>query len=585
MHRPEGVSYRDHGIIICPPLGYEQIHSHRTLRHLADTLAAARFAAVRFDFHGTGDSSGWDEDPDRVTVWLANFRDAHHWLRQQLGCRRISTIGLRLGAMLAAQAALEQPLDSLLLWAPVVKGRSYVRETKALSLTSSGNLPRSAATTGEIESAGFVLTEQTVRDLSCLDLLQGRPLCRRALILSRDDTPQDTHLLEHYKAHGIETTQVAVPGYADMMAEPHFCKVPSTAINTIVDWLSTNSLDSDQSEEGCSAVDSLLPGTEMPGMPSSGYSAPSPQRLRERVLSISSQPHLFGILTEPLQPPRKELPIIVLINAGSCYRAGPNRLYVFLARLLAGQGFRCLRMDLCGLGDSICPDSSRENDPYPATAFRDIDITLEYLTGHLGVERAVLMGLCSGAYAAFQSAVQMPNPALVESVLINPLTFYWREGMSLESTPASQLKSFQDSMASARQVEKWLKLLSGRSKLGIKGALRMLVQRFRLRRQRVTEGERNTAGPSTHPLHEDLTGDLQRVAKAGRHLACFFSRSDPGYGLLTLDAGRKVHEMRRDGRMSVYFIEDADHTFSRRAARCALGQALTQHFVQRYPVR
>ena len=58
-------------------------------------------------------------------------------------------------------------------------------------------------------------------------------------------------------------------------------------------------------------------------------------------------------------------------------------------------------LDLAGLGDSVCPDSTRENDPYPATAFRDIAGTLNHLQSQLGVRKVVLMGLCSGAYAAF----------------------------------------------------------------------------------------------------------------------------------------------------------------------------------------
>jgi hypothetical protein len=176
---------------------------------------------------------------------------------------------------------------------------------------------------------------------------------------------------------------------------------------------------------------------------------------------------------------------------------------------------------------------------------------------------------------------------LVESVLINPLTFFWRAGMSLEASPAERLRSFRQSLQSVWQPVKWLKLLSGRSKLGIVGALRVLVERWRLGkppgRQAAVGGREATADhyPS-HPLQEDLPGDLARAVKAGRHLACFFARSDPGYGILTLYARRAVKELLREGSMSVHFLEDADHTFSRRGPRRALEEAITEHLGRRY---
>jgi len=117
--------------------------------------------------------------------------DARAWLTQHLGCRRITLAGLRLGATLAALSTAEEAVDGLLLWAPVVKGRSYAREMKALSLTASaGATP--AEPTNVIEAAGFVLTEQTARELGRLDLLQSRPHCGRVLILGAATTPRLT---------------------------------------------------------------------------------------------------------------------------------------------------------------------------------------------------------------------------------------------------------------------------------------------------------------------------------------------------------------------------------------------------------
>ncbi len=440
LHCPDRPTHAGHGVVLCPPLGHEQVHAHRSLRHLADACARAGYPTLRLDYHGTGDSAGSDEDPDRWATWLRNVRDAQTWMRRHLSCERLSLIGVRLGAALAALAA--ESVEILILWAPVVKGRSYVREMKALSLAAGG----APAATGDLEPAGFVLTEQTAQDLGRLDLLQCRPSCRRVLILARDDMAADTRLLEHLQALGIDAEQCPAAGYADMMAEPHYTRVPHEAIARAVDWLGT--------PEGS---DRPIPSAE--DWPTQALLAP---KLRESAVRIGRQ-ELFGIVSESAVPASASLPFIILVNAGSAYRVGPNRLYVSLARHLAGCGFRCLRLDLGGLGDSPSADPERENDPYPATAFRDVDLAIS----HLDAERVVLMGLCSGAYVAFQSAARLPSPALVEALPINPLTFCWRDGMSLEASPAERLKHFRERITAALQPRKWLKLLSGRSKLGI----------------------------------------------------------------------------------------------------------------------
>ncbi len=136
LHQGESSSRCQRGVIICAPPGYEQIHSHRSLRHLADALAEAGFPVMRFDLHGTGDSDGVDEDADRHATWMANLRSAIDWMRGELGCAEVSVIGIRLGATLAAQVAAAEAVADLVLWAPVVKGRAYVRDMRFLSKTA-----------------------------------------------------------------------------------------------------------------------------------------------------------------------------------------------------------------------------------------------------------------------------------------------------------------------------------------------------------------------------------------------------------------------------------------------------------------
>jgi pimeloyl-ACP methyl ester carboxylesterase len=583
LHRPErGITA--HGVILCPPVGHEQVHSHRGLRHLADALARAGYPTLRLDYHGTGDSAGSDTDADLCATRIANIQDAHRWMTRSLGCSRITLVGLRLGALLAAEAAKNCPVDGLVLWAPVGKGRSYVREMKALALTTSA-LPTLAGahqsiTEEDLEPAGFVLTAETARNLSQLDLAQARPQCRRVLILERDDVPSDLRLLETLQSLAVPTQQIRVPGYTALMAEPHHTQVPTAAIAHIVEWLGTAPL----SEPGLAGADQSTTG--MTQDPEGPTELALPQEgLRERILHLGAAGNLFGIVSEPISPAPEHLPWVVLLNAGSSYRVGPNRLSTLLARQLAAGGFRCVRLDLRGLGDSDAADPTRENHPYPETTFQDIALALDHLHTQLGARRAVLMGLCSGAYAAFQSAARLPSPLLVEGIAINPLTFYWKDGMSLDVSPAEQLETNRAVLSSLLDPSKWVKVLMGRSKRGILGSLRSLGEAIwsRLRSRAPVRTFPDEPVLLSHPTEENLPGDLDRIVNAGRHMAFFFARSDPGHLLLAAHAGRKVAQLCSTGHLSLHFMDAADHTFSRRAARATLGQTLKEYLLQRYP--
>jgi alpha-beta hydrolase superfamily lysophospholipase len=582
------------GVVLCPPVGYEQVHAHRTLRRLADELARAGLSVLRFDYHATGDSAGADEDPDRVATWLANVRDALAWLRGRLRGAPVSLFGLRLGAALALRAACEDEVESLVLWAPAA-GRSFVREMKALA--AAGDAAGGPAQ-GEIEAAGFVLTRQTAEALLGLDPLSCAPRCRRVLLASRDEGGEG-RLHDHLAGQGCAVERFCLAGYAEMLAEPHFTRVPQEAVARTVAWLSPPPFrPSDRIHRGDRRGKAKEAELSLPHLSSSAVSGISAVKsfqvvyeknaggegvlVRETPLTLRRQPCLFGVLGEPEAGPAADLPAVVLLNAGSAHRVGPGRLYVHLARRLAADGFRCLRLDLAGLGDSAPAGGARENDPYPATAFADIQDALDHLGAQRGVRRVVLMGLCAGAYAAFQAAVHLSSPLLVESVLINPLTFYWQDGTPLDAPAEVRRQALGYYLASALRPGRWLRLLSGRSRIGLAGAARLLLEHWRQRPAGRGPGLDGPGGLQGHPPGGDLAADLGRVARAGRRLTLVFARSDPGYGLLTFQAGRTVRRLRRAGALGLSFIDDADHTFSRRAGRGRLLDAIASGLLGRY---
>ena len=183
---------QDCAVVLCNPLGYEYIHSHRSLRHLADELATNGFPTLRFDYHGTGDSPGDDLDPDRLDCWVQNIKTALLEAKALSGCSQVCLAGLRMGATLAALVASEVEVPYLVLWHPCVNGRHYVREMQALALLSDsgGEQPKPAAE-GVIESAGFVMSTETAEQLKKVNLLKLRLQVQQALIIGRDDLAED----------------------------------------------------------------------------------------------------------------------------------------------------------------------------------------------------------------------------------------------------------------------------------------------------------------------------------------------------------------------------------------------------------
>ena len=115
------------GAVLCYPWGPEYVHAHRVMRQLAIRLASAGIHTLRFDFFGTGDSAGEMVDADLGT-WEADIELAIEELLDIVGSARLTLIGLRLGATLAARVAARRPrdVDTLVLWDPILSGPDYL---------------------------------------------------------------------------------------------------------------------------------------------------------------------------------------------------------------------------------------------------------------------------------------------------------------------------------------------------------------------------------------------------------------------------------------------------------------------------
>ena len=214
-------------------------------------------------------------------------------------------------------------------------------------------------------------------------------------------------------------------------------------------------------------------------------------------------------------------------------------------------------------------------------------LVCEYLHAQQPARSIVLLGLCSGAYVAFQSAAQLPHSAIIESILINPLVFFWKEGMTINDTNTDQLVAWREYWNAIFKWSQWKMLLTGRMRTGFAGSLKRFAGHVKPRflssgRPATQKGKSTPPSGCTHPARKDLPGDLSRIVAAERTLAMFVSDNDPGYFLLMYQARRKAAQLMKQGRLQCRFIHQADHTFSTAQARQTFYQSLTDYMHHRF---
>jgi len=200
-HAPETSRAAPAGVVICQPFGHEYIRAHRALRNLAVRLSGAGLHVMRFDYYGSGDSAG-EGDEATLAQWKADVGSAIDELKDMSDLSRVSLIGVRLGATLAAVAFAERKdVDTMVLWDPVVRGEDYLREILDLQSRWLRNrrwvkVPRAWPESAEL--IGFPLTAGLRAELERLDLLAVNrwPAKRVTVATSRgvDAAPLVAHL-------------------------------------------------------------------------------------------------------------------------------------------------------------------------------------------------------------------------------------------------------------------------------------------------------------------------------------------------------------------------------------------------------
>ncbi len=534
-----GAAPQGTGVVMCRPVGYEGVCSYETFTRLAEKLAAAGFPVLRFDYHGTGDSPGDDAGPGQVGTWLADIAAAMAELPRLSGCRDLALFGVRTGATLAATvAASQQPgVAGVVWWAPCATGRAFVRELRATGAPHGGD-----AAPG-LEAMGTVYTAQTLADLQALDIRGfAAPPAPRALIVDRDDLPGPGPLPDAYRKAGIDTTVSSWPGYAAMMTDPHEAGVPDATLDAIVAWLGqAPPRDESMAPQAVAAAQTL----------------PEPAVARigsvvERPMSFGESPRLFGVLAEPAEPGPQAETAVLMLNVGTTHRVGPGRLYVKLSRALAAQGLRALRFDMAGIGDSRLDAASPQSRLYSKQSINDVAEALAALSAQ-GVKRFVLVGLCSGAYAAYQTA--RADLRVAGLVLLNPRRLDWPEGETLEQALWRSYKPVTYYLGALFHPATYQRLL--RREVDLRRVLDRLVTIAREHVARWTSRALRRTPPDT-----DVLGGVRALVGRGTDLLLVVAEGDYGLEYLEHHFGPDGNRLRGEPRFQMRKVAGADHTLS-----------------------
>lgn len=547
-------------MVVCNPFGFEAVCMHRSLRQVAIAAAGAGVPTLRFDYAGSGHSAGEDGDEgDLVPRWVASVHSAIDVVKRATGAARVVLLGVRLGAVLATLAACERDdVHGLLLLAPVVRGRAYLRELRMLG----GAATAPAADDGRqaLESAGFVLSPATCVAISTLDLRSlPRAPAARVVIAERDDLPDPGDLAPAWQRLGVQAASRRWPGYAAMADDPQRAVVSRPIVEgvlaTLQDW---------QREAPRGPARGADWGVSSMTDPRSGAWAESAVQI-----DAGEGAALFGVMCRPApgQWPM-EGPAVLMLNAGSVRAIGPNRLWVRLARRWAARGVRVLRIDITGIGESDARAGAPDNVVYSQHAMRDVAAALAYLRTREGATACHVMGLCSGAYHAFKAATG--GLGVDSALMINPLTYFWVPGAPLTDIKDYELISLGSRYRTLLLTgDPWRRLVRGELDLRVIGSVA-----WRTLARNVSVPLRALARGLHLPLKNDLARELRRAADAGIPLRFVFAANAPGHTLLAQQSGGALSAAQQRGALSVTFVANADHTFTGVDARDRLVRIL-----------
>jgi len=225
-------------VVFCHPFAEEKRYAHRLFVETARELCRRGFPALLFDFRGCGDSEG----EFTIEGASSDLRAAIRFACDSAGTSECTLLGLRLGATLAAA---EPSVRSLVMWAPILSGRNYLRQTHRRRLIrtmlSQGAPEPAAQQFWDVDA--YLVGPGLREEISRLDLLAQPGMPGESVLLvgvgpTKRPPRYLSRLRERYAAAGVSVE------LASVVSEPFWSRLGLVRcpelIGLTVSWLERN---------------------------------------------------------------------------------------------------------------------------------------------------------------------------------------------------------------------------------------------------------------------------------------------------------------------------------------------------------
>lgn len=274
----------------------------------------------------------------------------------------------------------------------------------------------------------------------------------------------------------------------------------------------------------------------------------------EENINFGEVTHLSGIMTIP-NAGIDSGKCIILLNAGMIQKMGPYRLYVNLARYMAMESYYSFRFDFSGIGDS---SNSYDNLTHKDRLIKEIQLAINEINKYAKFEEIILLGMCSGADAAFRYLMDNNN-IVSKYILIN--------GYYIDD---SQIADINDVILHSVNKRYYTKKMFSREAL-------CRVFKFNLTFFKKMRSIMLKKCPNENNNLPRTTSDFKKIG-SGNSILLIFSEGSTSYDVFNYL--HKYYVIDKPWIKSVFF-ENVDHTFTPVKSQSALIRVIKNWLLNR----